>query len=174
MGEWRNTDGSYAFGGTCLNAGCIPSKALLESSELFHRAKTEFAVQRVVARVNDPRNEWLFDDAWGVDVAVSTPRMLASLVEEAVAIGDLVRLMEFRKGGANLVEITLPDDTPWGGKPVRRLQLPRDAGGAEAGAEYVRLQYVVPAGPGSGGQGGVAPVPSEATVARRHRERRRR
>src|ERR1700758_1014067 len=89
-------------------------------------AKTEFAVPRVVARVNDPRNEWLFTDAWGVDVAVSTPRMLASLIEEAVAVGDLVRLMEFRKGHANLVEITLPDDTPWGGKPVRKLQLPRD------------------------------------------------
>ncbi len=89
-------------------------------------AKTEFAVPRVVARVNDPRNEWLFTDAWGVDVAVSTPRMLVSLIEEAVAVGDLVRLMEFRRGRANLVEITLPDDTPWGGKPVRRLQLPRD------------------------------------------------
>ena len=90
-------------------------------------AKTEFAVPRVVARVNDPRNEWLFDESWGVDVAVSTPRMLASLVEEAVSVGDLVRLMSFRKGQANLVEITLPDDTPWGGKPVRRLELPRDA-----------------------------------------------
>ena len=64
---------------------------------------------------------------WGVDVAVSTPRMLASLVEEAVSVGDLVRLMNFRKGQANLVEITLPDDTPWGGKPVKRLELPRDA-----------------------------------------------
>lgn len=63
-------------------------------------AKTEFAVPRVVARVNDPRNEWLFNDAWGVDVAVSTPRMLASLIEEAVTIGDLVRLMEFRTGQA--------------------------------------------------------------------------
>lgn len=90
-------------------------------------SKTEFAVPRVVARVNDPRNEWLFDEAWGVDVAVSTPRMLASLVEEAVSVGDLVRLMEFSKGQANLVEITLPDDTPWGGKPVKRLELPRDA-----------------------------------------------
>ncbi|WP_421840595.1 potassium channel family protein [Mycobacterium sp.] len=90
-------------------------------------AKTEFAVPRVVARVNDPRNEWLFTDAWGVDVAVSTPRMLASLIEEAVAVGDLVRLMEFHRGQANLVEITLPDDTPWGGKPFRKLQLPRDA-----------------------------------------------
>ena len=90
-------------------------------------AKTEFAVQRVVARVNDPRNEWLFDSAWGVDVAVSTPRMLASVVEEAFAVGDVIRLMEFRKGNANLVEITLPDDTPWGGRPVRKLTLPRDA-----------------------------------------------
>ncbi|MFD4265012.1 potassium channel family protein [Rhodococcus sp. NPDC058481] len=90
-------------------------------------AKTEFAVKRVVARVNDPRNEWLFDDSWGVDVAVSTPRMLASLVEEAVSVGDLVRLMTFRQGQANLVEITLPADTELAGKPVRKIQLPRDA-----------------------------------------------
>ncbi|MFM9034614.1 MAG: potassium channel family protein [Mycobacterium sp.] len=89
-------------------------------------AKTEFAVPRVVARVNDPRNEWLFDNSWGVDVAVSTPRMLASLVEEAFAVGDVVRLLEFRQGNANLVEITLPEDTPWGGRPVRKLDLPRD------------------------------------------------
>jgi dihydrolipoamide dehydrogenase len=45
--EWQNTDGSYAFGGTCLNAGCIPSKALLESSELFQRAKDEFAIHGI-------------------------------------------------------------------------------------------------------------------------------
>ena len=90
-------------------------------------AKTEFGVDRVVARVNDPRNEWLFDSAWGVDVAVSTPRMLASLVEEAVSVGDLVHLMTFRKGQANLVEVALPDNTPLAGKPVRKLRLPRDA-----------------------------------------------
>jgi len=45
--EWKNVDGTYAFGGTCLNAGCIPSKALLESSELFQRAKDEFAVHGI-------------------------------------------------------------------------------------------------------------------------------
>ncbi len=89
-------------------------------------AKTEFAVNRVVARVNDPRNEWLFDEDWGVDVAVSTPRILASLVEEAVSVGDLVRLMTFRQGQANLVEMTLPDNTPLAGRPVRKLALPRD------------------------------------------------
>lgn len=90
-------------------------------------AKTEFAVRRVVARVNNPRNEWLFTESWGVDVAVSTPRMLAAMVEEAVSVGDLVRLMTLRQGQANLVEITLPADTPLAGEPVRSLALPRDA-----------------------------------------------
>ncbi len=90
-------------------------------------AKTEFAVRRVVARVNDPRNEWLFTEAWGVDVAVSTPRMLAAMVEEAVSVGDLVRLMTLRQGQANLVEVTLPADTPLAGHPVRHLHLPVDA-----------------------------------------------
>lgn len=90
-------------------------------------AKTEFAVPRVVARVNDPRNEWLFNESWGVDVAVSTPRLIAALVEEAVEVGDLVRLLTLRQGGANLVEVTLPADTPLAGRPVRALRLPRDS-----------------------------------------------
>lgn len=90
-------------------------------------AKTEFAVRRVVARVNNPRNEWLFTEAWGVDVAVSTPRMLAAMVGEAVSVGDLVRLMTLRQGQANLVELTLPPETPLAGKPVSALRLPRDA-----------------------------------------------
>src|SRR4051794_35218108 len=83
-------------------------------------AKTEFAVRRVVARVNDPRNEWLFGENWGVDVAVSTPRMVGSLVEEAVSVGDLVRLLGFRRGPGQLVQITLAHRTPWGGKAVQR------------------------------------------------------
>lgn len=90
-------------------------------------AKTEFAVRRVVARVNNPANEWLYTDAWGVDVAVSTPRILAAMVEEAVSVGDLVRLMTFRQGQANLVELTPPDQTPLAGRPVSDLALPRDA-----------------------------------------------
>jgi trk system potassium uptake protein TrkA len=90
-------------------------------------AKAEFAVRRVVARVNNPANEWLFNDAWGVDVAVSTPRMLAAMVEEAVSVGDLVRLMTFRQSQTNLVELTLPQETPLAGKAVSDLELPRDA-----------------------------------------------
>lgn len=90
-------------------------------------AKTEFAVKRVVARVNDPRNEWLFTDAWGVDVAVSTPRIMAAMVEEAVSIGGLVQLLTLRQGQANLVEVTLPEDTPLAGRRARALALPQDA-----------------------------------------------
>lgn len=90
-------------------------------------AKTEFAVSRVVARVNDPRNEWLYDERWGVDVAVSTPRLMVSVVEEAVSVGDVVRLMTLRRGGANLVSVTLPEQTPLAGRPVSRVRFPRDA-----------------------------------------------
>src|SRR3982751_2180727 len=90
-------------------------------------AKTEFAVPRVVARVNRAENEWLFNEQWGVDVSVSKPRLMAALVEEAVTVGDLVRLMTFRQGEANLVEITLPRNAPYEGKPVRSVPLPRDA-----------------------------------------------
>ena len=89
-------------------------------------AKTEYGVPRVVARVNHPKNEWLFNEGWGVDVAVSTPRMLSALVEEAVSVGDVVRLMEFEQGDANLVEITLPPTSPVVGTPVGSVDLPQD------------------------------------------------
>ena len=89
-------------------------------------AKTEYAVPRVVARVNHPKNEWLFNEAWGVDVAVSSPRLLSALVEEAVTVGDLVRLMSFEQGQVNLVELTLPSDTPLVGQRIGGVQWPRD------------------------------------------------
>jgi len=95
-------------------------------------AKAEFGVPRTVGRVNHPGNEWMFDEVWGVDVAVSTPRLMSALVEEAVTVGDLVRLFSFGKGeqstkSANLVEITLPADAPVVGRLVRDLHFPGDA-----------------------------------------------
>lgn len=89
-------------------------------------AKIEFAVPRTVARVNNPRNEWLFDETWGVDVAVSTPRLMTALVEEAVSIGDLVRIFTFQQGRASMVEMTLPDDSPYAGARVGDIPLPPD------------------------------------------------
>ncbi len=89
-------------------------------------AKTEYGVPRVVARINHPDNEWLFNESWGVDVAVSTPRLLSALVEEAVSVGDLVRLMTFRQSEVNLVELTMPADAPLVGQRVGAIDWPAD------------------------------------------------
>ena len=91
-------------------------------------AKRECGVPRVVARVNNPGNLWLFDSTWGVDVALSTPSALVSLVEEAVTIGDVVQLMTLQQGQGNVVAITLPADAALAGQPVATLsaRLPAD------------------------------------------------
>ena len=100
-----------------------------DKANLVHSllAKTEFHVPRTVARVNQPSNEWMFDEAWGVDVAVSTPRLMCALVEEAVTVGALVRLFSLRGGHADLVEIRLPENSPRLGVRVDDLALPGDA-----------------------------------------------
>lgn len=90
-------------------------------------AKQEFAVPRVVARVNHPSNQWLFNETWGVDVSVSTPHLLSALVEEAVSVGSLVRLLQFEGGEAHLVEVTLAEDSPAKGAPIATMAVPRDA-----------------------------------------------
>ncbi len=90
-------------------------------------AKQEFAVPRVVARVNNAKNQWLFNESWGVDVSVSTPQLLTALVEEAVSVGALVRLLQFQGGSAHLVEVTLADDSPAASVAIADLGIPRDA-----------------------------------------------
>jgi trk system potassium uptake protein len=106
-------------------------------------AKQEFAVPRVVARVNHPKNHWLFNQTWGVDVAVSTPHLLAALVEEAVSVGSLVRLMQLESSGARLVEVTLAPGSPAAGTELSRLGMPREA---TIVAVVRRAHVVVPRG----------------------------
>lgn len=89
-------------------------------------AKQEFAVPRVIA-VNFPENEWLFNDSWGVDVSVSTPALLTSLVEEAVSVGSLVRLLGLGDSDTHLVEVTLAAGSPAEGMALADLELPREA-----------------------------------------------
>jgi trk/ktr system potassium uptake protein len=89
-------------------------------------AKQEFTVPRIVARVNHPDNQWLFTESWGVDVAVSTPHLLTSLVEEAVTVGDLVRLLNLEQGKVSLMELTLAEGSPADGKTVGELRMPPD------------------------------------------------
>jgi trk system potassium uptake protein TrkA len=87
-------------------------------------SKQEHAVPRVLARVNHPRNEWMFTEQWGVDDAVSPPHILTSLVEEAVSVGDLVRLLRLQRGQVALVEMRLPKDSENAGRPMYELRLP--------------------------------------------------
>jgi trk system potassium uptake protein len=96
-------------------------------------------VPRVVARVNNPKNHGLFNEAWGVDVAVSTPHILRSLVEEAVTVGSMVRVMQFERGGVSLHAVTLTDRSTAVGQTLRDLALPMDA----AAVAVVREGHVV-------------------------------
>jgi trk system potassium uptake protein TrkA len=90
-------------------------------------AKQEFGVPRVIARVNNPGNEWLFNESWGVDLSVSTPHLLTGLVEEAVSVGSLVRLLSFDKGRARLSEVRLAEGSPVIDKAISDVRFPRDA-----------------------------------------------
>jgi trk system potassium uptake protein TrkA len=84
-------------------------------------------VPRVVARVNNPKNYWMFNEMWGVDVSVSTPHLITSLVQEATSVGNFVRLMQLKGGKAELVEVTLAESSPAADKAISDLVLPRSA-----------------------------------------------
>ncbi|HEX6262242.1 MAG TPA: NAD-binding protein [Actinomycetota bacterium] len=90
-------------------------------------AKQEHGVPRVVARVNHPKNEWLFTEQWGVDVSMSPPHVLTALVEEAVTVGDLVRLLKLEGGRVTLVELTIDESAPIAGRPLYELRPPPDS-----------------------------------------------
>ena len=102
--EWKNTDGTYAFGGTCLNAGCIPSKALLESSELYHRAKHEFAQHGI--KIGDVKLDLAQMQKRRAAIVKTMTNGIASLLKAAGAVGipGHGRLLP-----GNKVEVTAPD-----------------------------------------------------------------
>jgi trk system potassium uptake protein TrkA len=102
-------------------------------------AKQEFAVPRVLARVNHSKNEWMFTEQWGVDIPVSPPHILTALVEEAVTVGDLVRLLKLERGKVTLVELTLGEGSKMAGRPMYELRLPLDS----AVVAIVRDEHVV-------------------------------
>lgn len=103
-------------------------------------SKQEFAVPRVVARVNHPDNLWLFTETWGVDIAVSMPHLLTSLVEEAVSVGDLVRLLSLEQGKVALMEVRLAEGSPAEGKTIGDLKMPPDC----SLVAVVRDNHVIP------------------------------
>jgi trk system potassium uptake protein TrkA len=89
-------------------------------------AKHHFHVPRVIARVNNPLNEWLYTKAWGVDVAISQVHLTSKLIEEEIGLGELVTLLKLNRGEAALVELRLPETSPCRGKTIRDLNFPSD------------------------------------------------
>ena len=81
---------------------------------------------KVYARVNHPRNQWLFDGAWGVDVAVSAPALFYGLIAKDLALGDVVTLLELRADHVSVEEITLPETASGVGQSLSEVALPRN------------------------------------------------
>ncbi len=90
-------------------------------------ARYEFRVPRIVARNNNPRNLWLFTRKWGVDVVVSAPQIILSLIEEEMTLGDVVTLLKLKAGELSLVEVTLPENTRAKDKEIRDVGFPPDS-----------------------------------------------
>jgi trk system potassium uptake protein TrkA len=88
--------------------------------------KHHFHVPRVIARVNNPLNEWLYTKAWGVDVPISQVHLTSKVIEEEIGLGELVTLLKLNRGQAALVEVTLPETSPCRGKVIRELDFPSD------------------------------------------------
>jgi len=104
-------------------------------------AKIEFAVPRVVARVKNAANAWLYQPDLGVDVLVSAPHTIVQLIEEQVAVGDVVQLLELAKGEAALLEATLPPGSSVVGRRVADVQWPADC----VPVALIRASQVLPA-----------------------------
>ncbi len=130
--EWKNTDGTYTFGGTCLNAGCIPSKALLESSELYHRARHEFAQHGI--KIGDVKLDLAQMQKRRATIVKTMTGGIASLLKAAGVAGmqGHGRLLP-----GNSVQVTAPDGSEktlqakhvvlaTGSTPIRLSAVPHD------------------------------------------------
>jgi trk system potassium uptake protein TrkA len=89
-------------------------------------ARKNFGVPRTIARVNNPRNEWLFSDTFHVDVALNQANVLASLIREEMSLGDMMTLLKIRRGRYSLVEEKVEPGAKAIGVPIMNLGLPEE------------------------------------------------
>jgi len=124
----------------CLAAVTGADETNLVASSL---ARFEFRVPRVIARVNHPKNAWMFTTRMGVDVALNQADLMAHLIAEEMSVGDMVTLLKLRKGQFSLVEEKVAPDAAAAGKRVRDLDLPAEC---VLAAVLRRGQLIVPRG----------------------------
>lgn len=106
-------------------------------------ARFEFHVPRVIARVNNPKNAWLFTPEMGVDVALNQADLMAHLIAEEMSLGDMMTLLKLRKGQYSLVEEKVDPNAIAVGKALRDLQLPSEC---QLAAIIRKGQLLIPRG----------------------------
>jgi trk system potassium uptake protein TrkA len=106
-------------------------------------ARFEFRVPRIIGRVNNPKNAWLFTHEMGVDVALNQADVLARLVAEEMSLGDMMTLLKLRRGEYSLIEEKVHPDSPAVDKPLRELTLPAEC---TIAAIIRRHQLLIPHG----------------------------
>jgi len=105
-------------------AACTPSDE--ENLSVCYLARHVYKVPRIIARINNPRNAWLFDDKFHVDVALNQAEIFASLIEEEMSLGDMMTLLKLRRGDYSLVEEKIPPGAKAIGTAIKDLDLPED------------------------------------------------
>jgi len=103
-------------------AACMPVDA--DNLTVCFLARTRYGVPRTIARINNPRNTWLFDSKFHVDVALNQAGILSSLIEEEMSLGDMMTLLKLRRGRYSLVEEKIPRGAPAEGRAIKDLSLP--------------------------------------------------
>lgn len=103
-------------------AATTPNDA--ENLALCYLARERYKVKRTIARVNNPRNAWLFNERFYVDVAVNQADILARLIEEEMSMGDMMTLLKLRRGKYSLVEEKVPENAKAVGVAIKDLNLP--------------------------------------------------
>ena len=95
-----------------------------ENLVLCYIAREQYKINRTIARVNNPRNAWLFNETFGVDVPVNHSEIMSSLIEEEMSLGDMMTLLKLRKGNYALVEEKIPENAKAVGVAIKDLNLP--------------------------------------------------
>ncbi len=98
-----------------------------ENLALCYLARTRYGVARTIARVNNPRNAWLFNQAFHVDAALNQAQILAGLIEEEMSLGDMMMLLKLRRGSYSLVEEKIPKGARAVGMTIKDLQVPANS-----------------------------------------------
>lgn len=105
-------------------AACTTNDA--DNLVLCYLARERYGVGRTIARINNPRSAWFFDEKFHVDVALNQADLMSKLIAEEMSLGDMMTLLKLRKGAVALVEEKIMPDAPADGAFVRDLKLPED------------------------------------------------